>query len=224
MNKPAELKPCPVCGKPMERVATGVEWYTIPKQIEMEWRCPCGHKEEAGVDMLELPEKFKMVFLMHEKPEKQKEIVELKPCPSCEGTHIFIANQFQPDTDEMNQTMYYRISCSDCGMNTNWHASQEQAKEVWDRCPRNNEKKKILVGNQTSVKELMKILKSHSEDLVVMISGADMGYHSNFLVRESNIVLDINKDICGFGPHDEWNPSNTKSWDCRALLIEKTIT
>lgn len=43
----SELKECPNCKQQMLRVHTGYCRTSNPPQYQTEWRCGCGHREEA---------------------------------------------------------------------------------------------------------------------------------------------------------------------------------
>ncbi len=51
-----ETKKCYHCGKNMIKEYTGVALMTYPAKYPMQWRCMCGHREDAGIEREETEE------------------------------------------------------------------------------------------------------------------------------------------------------------------------
>lgn len=58
---------------------------------------------------------------------------ELKPCAHCGGGHVVEEWRREDDrTDYWTMTLW-RVTCGECGMSTDWHASREAALDVWNK-------------------------------------------------------------------------------------------
>lgn len=71
-----------------------------------------------------------------------------------------------------------------------------------------------------TIGELCIILEHLPADMRVVVNGYEGGYDDvvNEEIREITLALNVNKDSCYFGPHDE-AIGTTEHETCKALLI-----